>query len=79
MDGSRFDALSRVLADVRSRRSLPRLLSGLLLGGSLAFPDLLPTAAKSKKRRKKHKPRPPVPVSCATGEKPCDGRCIPAS
>ena len=36
MDADHFDALSRSLTTTRSRRSLARLLSGLILGGVLS-------------------------------------------
>jgi hypothetical protein len=53
MDASRFNGLVRSLSSVRSRRDLTRLLSGIVLSGSLALWQVSDAHAK----RKKHKSR----------------------
>jgi hypothetical protein len=63
MDGSRFDALSRALVAGHSRRGLTRVLSSLVLGGSLVVLGAAETVAK-KKGKKRQKRRPAVPF-CA--------------
>jgi hypothetical protein len=73
MDGSRFDALSRMVAAGSSRRGLMRLLGGLALVGPLTLVGQAETTAKRKKHKKKHRrasppppessPPPPPPVA----------------
>jgi hypothetical protein len=85
MDGSRFDALSRALADVHSRRSLPRFLGGLTLAGSLGLLNPNESTASRRKRHKRHKRHkhttpssPPCTPSCAgkqCGDDGCAGSC----
>jgi hypothetical protein len=66
VEHSRFDALTRALTASRSRRTLARLLGGLVLGG---FP-ILP-AAGAMARRKRRKKR----GACPRGKKRCGGVC----
>jgi hypothetical protein len=84
MDASHFDTLTRILAQ-SSRRQALRLLGGLALVGVL---DPRQTEAKrKKKRKKKHRASPPptspasppVAGGCPSGQKPCDGGCIPSN
>lgn len=49
MDDARFDALTRLLTAAATRRTLPRTVSGLVLGGTLAATVRAETAAKKKK------------------------------
>ena len=53
MDGSRFDRLTRSLTEVRSRRGLTRLLSGVAFGGPLVLLSLAEAEAKRKKKKRK--------------------------
>jgi hypothetical protein len=63
MDPDHFDALSRLLAPLQSRRTFGRLLGAGLLG-SFGFVSLQSTAA----RRKKCKPRCPECQHCHRGK-----------
>lgn len=49
MDGSRFDTLTRSLAEPRSRRGVNRLLGGLAMGGPFTLLGVHEGAAKKKK------------------------------
>jgi hypothetical protein len=80
MDGSRFDALSRALVQVQSRRGVSRWLGGLLLGASVAVRDRTEPAAKPRHKRKKPKRKrdtttppspPPLPQPACGAGGPC--------
>lgn len=77
MDGSRFDAWSRALADARSRRGLARLLTGLALGGPIALRRTTDTAAKKKGKGRKKRPARCQPrcAGKACGPDGCGGVC----
>jgi hypothetical protein len=78
MEAISFDALSRAVAQIRSRRMLVRLGGGLLVGGSLARLGLAETTAKRKKRKRKKRRKKPCIPACAgkvCGSDGCGGRC----
>jgi len=64
MDEARFDAVARGLVAASSRRGLPRLLGGAVLGGPLALLGLVEAGSK-KKRRKKKRRGPADSPTCA--------------
>ena len=88
MDETRFDTLARTLTQVRSRRGLTRLLTGLALGGPLALLGLADAGGKKKNKKKskkkKNKPPPPhqddlpplPPNPCPARQRPCGGKCV---
>jgi hypothetical protein len=59
MDVYRFDALTRALSDVHSRRSLGRFLSSIALGGPLALLGVAEVNAGKHKHKKRRKKCPP--------------------
>jgi hypothetical protein len=80
MDGSHFDALSRAIADVHSRRGLSRLLGGIALGGHCCSQQRRrPTPRSVSVRKSGGMTRPPresahrrvVGVRCAPGGRVC--------
>lgn len=82
MDGSEFDALSRVYATQPSRRSLAWRLGGLVLGGTLALQGLTDSAAKKKGKKRPKKRRANSPPGCTPncfdrvcGPDGCGGSC----
>lgn len=90
MDDSRFDDLVRRLSESGARR--PLLGAGLTalaaLGTSLAWSGEADAKKKKKKKKKKGKkgkkggtttqqPTTQPPVTCPTGQKTCNGGCIP--
>lgn len=82
MDGSQFDAWARTLFETQSRRRVTRQLGGLVLGAPLAFRhpgEVLAKRKKANKKKKKQGNRPIVPPGCPSGEKTCEGGCIPSS
>jgi hypothetical protein len=79
LDGSRFDAWSRALAAAPSRRRLTQFLAGLALTGPLALQERVETAAKHKKRKRKHPTGPPASPPCGDGKRRCQGVCIPSN
>ena len=71
MDNTRFDSLTRALAETRSRRGLKPLVVGLVLGSSLGLLEASDSEAKKKRRKKKKKKKqitqpvpPPPPPPC---------------
>jgi hypothetical protein len=84
MDGTRFDTLTRVLHDARSRRGV---FSGLLVG-TLALVGVsvedataknckkIQNKAKRKKCLAKAKGASPPPPSCPEGQRLCRGACL---
>jgi hypothetical protein len=75
VDHNRFDALTRSLTGVPSRRLLLRAIAGAGLGlGAWRIPETAAARKKRRKKRKKHKPqRPPVCVPRCAPDKPCGG------
>lgn len=92
MEPIEFDALSRTLTGTPTRRRALRVFLGATLGGWLTA-QRHSAAAKKRKKRKKRKDRdqetstplpsdaapPSSPPGCPSGQKPCDGGCIPSS
>jgi hypothetical protein len=72
MDQNRFDALTRMLSDVPSRRHLFRGLAWAGLGlGAVRFPSI----ADGKKKRRKKRDKKPKPnfFGCLNVGQPCSG------
>jgi hypothetical protein len=85
MEGLQFDSLARALSDVRSRRSLGRLVGALaVVGATSAVPLREATAGskhdpknKHKKRRRKKSPQTvPSQPGATCGGKLVSGRCV---
>src|SRR5215204_160450 len=89
MDIDRFDAVTRILTRSGSRRqALTVAFSGSC--GTLTWPDAQEAVAKDCKRIKTKAKRKkclaktrqgnnPLPLSCADGQRVCQGGCIPSN
>lgn len=79
MDNSRFDELSRSIAETLSRRRLAWLLGRVGLSGTLIlFAENRSTAKRRKGKRKKRRPVPPTVPPPLTGILPQPPACSPA-
>src|SRR5215213_5412662 len=92
MDPIDFDAVTRTLTGTPTRRRALRVFLGAACGGWLTA-QTHSAAAKKRRKRKKRKDRdqetatplpsdaspPSSPPGCPSGQKPCDGGCIPSS